>query len=411
MEASGYGGVWRIMGQRRALSYIDGGYGPTFYPKAIPHDETPGRRMIRIVDRYLAKETALTIAAVTGVLMLILLSNKFAGLLGDAAAGRLPRETVFTLLGLASIKFFIVVVPVATFLAIMLALGRLYRDSEMTTLMACGIGPMQIYRPLMILALVLAAGLAVLSLQVSPWAERMTHIVNSTGTHNAEVGSFESGRFKVDDDGRGALYAEQVSKDGKDLGKVFMQGPSGDLMAVVIAEKGHRQGTPDQDGSGMLILHDGWRYEGTPGKADYRIVRYDEHGIVIEPPKPESGLDSYDAYPTADLLKLHDLASASEMQWRLSVPVSVLLLTLLAVPLARTSPRQGRYGKLLIAILVYVIFYNLGILARVWLQKGVTPPLIGMWWVDGVFLASVALLLVQQYGVRGLFGAVWRVRT
>ena len=359
--------------------------------------------MIRIVDRYLAKETALTIAAVTGVLMLILLSNKFAGLLGDAAAGRLPRETVFTLLGLASIKFFIVVVPVATFLAIMLALGRLYRDSEMTTLMACGVGPMQVYRPLMALALVLAAGLAVLSLQVSPWAERMTHIVNSTGSHNAEVGSFESGRFKVDDDGRGALYAEQVSKDGKDLGKVFMQGPSGDLMAVVIAETGHRQPNPDQsDGSGMLILHDGWRYEGIPGKADYRIVRYDEHGIVIEPAKPESGLDSYDAYPTEDLLKLHDLASSSEMQWRLSVPISVLLLTLLAVPLARTTPRQGRYGKLLMAILVYFIFYNMGILARVWLQKGVTSPLIGMWWVHGLFLCVVGLMLVQQYGWRGL---------
>src|ERR1041385_342207 len=129
-------------------------------------DQDPRPRMIRIVDRYLATETAVPTAAVTGVLMLILLSNKFAGLLGDAAAGRLPRETVFTLLGLASIKFFIVVVPVATFLAIMLALGRLYRDSEMTTLMACGVGPMQVYRPLMVLALVLAAGLAVLSLQI-----------------------------------------------------------------------------------------------------------------------------------------------------------------------------------------------------------------------------------------------------
>src|SRR5690348_14421371 len=97
-------------------------------PKAgRERDEAARRRMIRIVDRYLARETALTIAAVTGVLMLILLSNKFAGLLGDAAAGRLPRETVFTLLGLASIKFFVVVVPVATFLAIMLSLGRLYR--------------------------------------------------------------------------------------------------------------------------------------------------------------------------------------------------------------------------------------------------------------------------------------------
>src|ERR1700743_1390780 len=106
--------------------------------------------MIRIVDRYLARETALPIAAVKGVLMLILLSNKFAGLLGDAAAGRLPRETGFTLLGLASNKLCIVVVPVAAFLAIMLALGRFYRDSEMTTLMACGVGAMQVYRPLMV---------------------------------------------------------------------------------------------------------------------------------------------------------------------------------------------------------------------------------------------------------------------
>ena|SRR5579859_7116634 len=367
--------------------------------------------MIRIVDRYLARETALTIAAVTGVLMLILLSNKFAGLLGDAAAGRLPRETVFTLLGLASIKFFVVVVPVATFLAIMLSLGRFYRDSEMTTLMACGVGPLQVYRPLMAIALVLAAGLAVLSLEVSPWAERMTRIVNSAGVHNAEVGSFESGRFKVDDNGKGALYAEHVSPDGKQLDKVFMQGPSGDLMAVIVADTGHRQEDPQRPASSTLVLDNGWRYEGLPGKADYRLVKYAEHGIQIEPPKPDSGLDSYDAYPTSELLKAHDLEAISTLHWRLSVPISVLLLTLLAVPLARTSPRQGRYGKLLIAIVVYLIFYNLVILARVWLQKGISPAPIGMWWVDVLFLGVVAMLLLHQYGLRGLFAAHWRVRT
>ena len=366
--------------------------------------------MIRIVDRYLARETALTIAAVTGVLMLILLSNKFAGLLGDAAAGRLPRETVFTLLGLASIKFFIVVVPVATFLAIMLSLGRFYRDSEMTTLMACGVGPLQVYRPFMVIAVVLAAGLAVLSLEVSPWAERMTRIVNSAGIHDALVGSFESGRFKVDDDGRGALYAEHVSQDGRQLQKVFMQGPSGDLMAVLIANSGHRVDDSKTPGSGMLILDDGWRYEGLPGKADYRLVKYREHGIIISPSRPDNGLDSYDAYPTSQLLKLHDLEAVSAVQWRLSVPISVLLLTLLAVPLAKTSPRQGRYGKLLIAVLVYLIFYNAVILARVWLQKGVTPVILGMWWVDVLFLVGVAVLLLQQYGTHGLTGGSWRRR-
>src|SRR5579862_6626583 len=133
---------------------------------------------MRIVARYLAIETALTMAGVTGVLMLILLSNRFAVLLGDAAAGRLPRDTVFALLGLASVNYFIVVVPVSLFIAVMLALGRLYRDSEMTTLMACGVGPVHVYRPLLAIAFLIALGMAVLSLMVAPWAQRMTHIIN-----------------------------------------------------------------------------------------------------------------------------------------------------------------------------------------------------------------------------------------
>ncbi|HEV7164788.1 MAG TPA: LPS export ABC transporter permease LptF [Gammaproteobacteria bacterium] len=357
------------------------------------------------MDRYIAKEAALTVGAVTGVLMLILLSNRFAVLLGDAAAGRLPRDTVFTLLGLASINYFIVVLPVALFLAVMLALGRLYRDSEMTTLMACGVGPAQIYRPLMAIALVLAAGLAVLSLQVAPWAQRMSHIINNAAQHNAQVGSFESGSFKVDEDGKGALYAQKVSQDGRTLQDVFMQGPSDTRMAVVTAATGERQGTEQDPGGGMLILHDGWRYEGVPGKADYRIVRFAVHGIVIQPAKATSSADYFDEYPTRDLMAVGDLRAVSEFQWRLSVPLSALVLVLLAVPLARTSPRQGRYGKLLAAILVYVIYYNLGVLARAWLEKGVAPTQVGIWWVDVVFVVAVVVLLVQQYGFEGLFGA------
>ncbi|HEV2322002.1 MAG TPA: LptF/LptG family permease, partial [Gammaproteobacteria bacterium] len=206
------------------------------------------------MDRYLAKEAALTVAGVTGVLMLILLSNRFAVLLGDAAAGRLPRDTVFTLLGLASINYFIVVLPVSLFLAVMLALGRLYRDSEMTTLMACGVGPVQIYRPLLAIAALIAVGLAVLSLQVAPWAQRMTRVINTAAQHNAQVGSFESGSFKVDEEGRGALYAQKVSPDGATLQDVFIQAPSDDRMAVITAATGQRQGTELDPGGGMLIL-------------------------------------------------------------------------------------------------------------------------------------------------------------
>ncbi|HET7650597.1 MAG TPA: LPS export ABC transporter permease LptF [Gammaproteobacteria bacterium] len=358
--------------------------------------------MIRIVDRYLTRETALTWAAVTGVLMLILMSNRFALLLGEAATGSLPRDTVFTLLALACVSYLIVVIPVALFLAVMLALGRLYRDSEMTTLMACGVGPRQVYRPLMTLALILAALLAILSLKVAPWAARTTNIISSTAQHNAQMGSFESGSFKADTDGKGVLYSADVSDNGRALNDVFVEAPEQNgRLDVISASRGTRNIT-GEGGAGMLILHDGYRYDGIPGQADYRIVKFAEHGLRIAPARLESGIQGYDTMPTSQLLTQHNRSALSELEWRLSVPLSALLLVFLAVPLARTSPRQGRYGKLLAAILAYVIYSNLVGIARVWLQKGKLPEAIGIWWVYAFFLVVVLVMLHMQYGLPGL---------
>ena len=359
--------------------------------------------MIRIVDRYLAREATLTWVAVTGVLMLILMSNRFGLLLGDAATGRLPRDTVFVLLGLACISYLIVVIPVALFLAVMLALGRLYRDSEITTLMACGVGPKQIYRPLMALALLVAILLAVLTLKVAPWAVRTTHVISSTAQHNAQMGSFESGSFKVDSDGNGVLYAANVSDNGHRLKNVFIESPGQDGRLNIISADSATRTITGAGGAGMLVLHNGFRYDGAPGKADFRSVQFAEHGIRIAPAKPKSGIQGYDTQPTSELLKQHNRDALSEFEGRRSVPISTLLLVFLAVPLARTSPRQGRYGKLLAAILAYVIFANLVGIARVWLQKGVAPAGIGIWWVHAALLITTLAMLYQQYGLSGFF--------
>lgn len=358
--------------------------------------------MARIISRYLARETVFTWAAVTVILMLILMSNRFALLLGDAAAGRLPRDTVFALLGLASVNYFIVVIPVALFLAVMLALGRLYRDSEMTTLAACGIGPGQIYQPLMAIAGGLAIVLAVLALQVAPWASRTTAIIKSYAQHNAQVGNLASGSFKEDQHGRGVLYAASVSRNGRALQDVFMAGPNGVRQDVVTAVRGTRIVTGDQ-GAGTLVLHDGYRYDGVPGQADFRIVKFAQNSIRLTPAVPETGPESYSSLPTPALLQEHTPGAVSEFQWRLSVPLSALLLVFLAVPLARTSPRRGRYGRLLAAILVYVIYSNLLGVARVWIERRVVPASVGVWWVLLLLLAAALVMLVKQYGWRGIF--------
>ncbi|MGH8280117.1 MAG: LPS export ABC transporter permease LptF, partial [Gammaproteobacteria bacterium] len=331
----------------------------------------------------------------------ILMSNRFALLLGDAAAGRVPRDTVFALLGLASVNYFIVVIPVALFLAVMLALGRLYRDSEMTTLAACGVGPGQVYRPLMLIAVVLAALLAVLALQVAPWAQRTTTVIKSYAQHNAQVGDLASGSFKEDLHGRGVLYAASVSRNGRALQDVFMAGPNGPRQDVITAVSGTRV-LHGEHGAGTLVLHDGYRYDGIPGQADFRIVKFTANSIRLSPVVPALGPESYSAMPTPALLRAHTPGAASEFQWRLSVPLSALLLVFLAVPLAHTNPRRGRYGRLLVAILAYVIYTNLLGVARVWLDRGVVPASVGVWWVLVLLLAAALAMLLHQYGWRGI---------
>ena len=151
---------------------------------------------IKILDRYLLWETAQTWLAVTGLLLLILLANNFARFLGEAASGKLPSDVVFKLLALTSVHYLIVLIPVGLFLGIILTLGRLYRDSEMAALMACGVGPRELYRPLYVFSISLAVILAGLTLYIGPWSAQASLMLRKNAEQEAQLGQFESGRFK-----------------------------------------------------------------------------------------------------------------------------------------------------------------------------------------------------------------------
>jgi lipopolysaccharide export system permease protein len=146
------------------------------------------------------------------------------------------------------------------------------------------------------------------------------------------------------------------------------------------------------DGSRYLILKDGYRYDGTPGQADYREVKYDTYGVLLPKPEVSSEIDDRDAVPTSQLIGSSDPRMRSELQWRLSIPLLVFVVTLLAVPLSKVNPRQGRFLKLLPAVLLYMAYLALLITARGMLDKGKLPMAFGLWWVHAIFLA-IGLLL------------------
>lgn len=359
--------------------------------------------MSKILSRYIVRETSQTWVVVTMVLLLILVTNQFAQVLGDAAADKLPKEAVLTVMGLTSVQYLTILIPVGLFLSIMLALGRLYRDSEMSALMACGFGPGGLYRPLIGFALVLAVVVAWLSLFVAPAAIRTVEQIAAEAKQRVDLRVLEAGRFISFADDTAVMYAEEISKSGE-LQNIFVQRRKEDSVEVIVA-KSAWQSDSEQDNVKVLRFSEGRRYEGVPGSRKFRIVDFAEHGIPFEIPEIGPVESEPESRDFSELWRSSDPNDQAELQWRLSAPLSLLVLTVLAVPLSRSAPRQGRYGGLAAGVLLYIIYVDCLAAARVWVERDQIPLFVGLWWVHLVFLGIALFLLARQFGYfRQLFG-------
>ena len=354
-----------------------------------------------IIHRYLNKEVGQTWLAVSTVLLVIILSSVLVRFLREAAAGALSGEAVFYLLGLKVLIYMELLLPVAFFLAVMLALGRWYRDNEMGALAACGVSPMSLYKPLLWLAVPLAVAMAVLALYVAPWAARLGYQISERLEKSPGLSAVIAGRFKEVGNGRLVFYVERVSKDRERMHNIFIQSRRHGTLNLLSAASAYQ--TVDQKtGERFVVMLNGYRYEGLPGQANFKIVRFAKQVLRIPRQGNERVQYRSDAASTAALWRARTKGDMAELEWRISMPLSALLLTLLAVPLGRSSPRQGRYGQLVAAILVYVVYVNMLGVAQVWIEHGNISPRLGVWWVHGALLLFTAALLLYQNGSRWL---------
>lgn len=351
--------------------------------------------MSRILDRYIFREIASTWLAVTAGLLLILLTNQFARVLGDVAKGKLPKDAAFDVIGLSAAQYLTILVPIGLFLAVMLALGRLYRDSELPAMMACRVGPAGIFRPLVWLLVPLALGVAWLSIDLGPKALLSIERVGAEARRAADLASIEPGRFLSVGPNDAVVYGESIRDDGM-MENVFLQRrlENGSL-EIVTARLGEQIESDDPDVR-FLVLHNGRRYEGVPGTTEFRVVEFLEHGIPYRLPSLSPSDPLPRAMPFSTLVASSELPLIAEMQWRISIPLATIILSILAVPLSRTQPRAGRYGRVAIGILVFIIYLNMLSAAKTWIEQGTLQPAIGLWSVHGVALLFALGLLAQQ---------------
>ncbi|TWC37026.1 lipopolysaccharide export system permease protein [Pseudomonas sp. SJZ079] len=351
-----------------------------------------------IVFRYMSREVLVTMSAVSAVLLVIIMSGRFIKYLAQAAQGLLDPGVLFMIMGVRLPGFLQLILPLGLFLGILLAYGRLYLDSEMTVLSATGVSPQRLLVYTLAPATLVALLVAWLSLSLAP--QGVTEQMRILNEQDAltELDTLVPGRFQSMKDGSRVTYTQQLSKERDELTGVFIsekrfsrQGGKERGITVLVADSGRQE--IQADGSRYLILQNGYRYDGNPGQADYRAIKYDTYGVLLPKPTVSDEISEREAVPTRELVGSDNPRFQSELQWRLSLPLLVFVVTLMAVPLSRVNPRQGRFLKLLPAILLYMVYLSLLIAARGALDKGKIPLQLGLWWVHGLFaLIGLGLL-------------------
>ena len=353
-----------------------------------------------IFGRSLIREFGQVALTVGTVLLAITFTTQIIRLLGKAAGGSLPADAVMVMLGFGALNYLPVVISLTLFISILLTLSRCYRDSEMVVWFANGKSLVDFVRPVLLFALPLVLTVAGLSLFLSPWALMQSAEYANRLDARSDVSTISSGVFRESKNADRVFFVESVDLQTNKIQNVFVQSMQHQKMGVVVAEKGFQE--TKENGDKFFVLQNGRRYEGNPGQADYRIVDFERYAMRIENKAKQSGTPSPKTMSPQAIFKEPTPERFAELHWRIGLPVSVLILSLLAIPLSYVNPRAGRSANLILAILIYMTYSNLMSIAQAWVAQGKLSPTIGLWPVHALMVLILFLMFYRRlsHGVK-----------
>lgn len=347
-----------------------------------------------LIERYLIAEVRRPFVAVLSVLTFIFASYTTGRFLADALSEILGMQTIALIVLFRTLIALEVLIPVALYVSVVIGLGRLYNDQEMTILAATGVSPLRVYWAVFLLALPVAVAVGVLSLFGRPWAYQQAYQAEAVAHAQIPLDRLHAGRFYTDPETERMILAQAVDSQRGVLHDVLIYDRGAHRTRVIRAQQAW-QAPAAQEGESLLILHDGVAYSlDRSGSRDW-ILRFDKLRLHIKQPQPVVD-HNRKSMSTAALLQSEGAVKLAELQWRFSLPLTALLLALFGVPLSRTAPRRGRFSKILWAALVFALVYNASGLARTWVEKGVVGAIPGIWWVDAIMMLALATLVIRD---------------
>ena len=353
-----------------------------------------------IIFRYLSRELLSVTTAVCVVLLMVLISGRFVKYLANAMSGTMDPEVIFAVIGYRIPGFLELTLPLAFFLAVLLTFGRLYVENEMSVLRGCGLSDRKLLSYTLVVASFLALVVAVLSLYVTPIGIKKAEAIFTVQEQKSELDRVTEKTFYSLRGGKGVTWVRSISED-RQLQDVFMSATietsesSNGSLILVIADSGLQTKAVNSD-ERYLTLKNGYLVEGIPGRYDYQITYFNEFGARLAPQKQLSEDTATDAMATKDLINSSDVKHQVALQWRISIPIMMLIVTLLAVPLSRIDPRSGRFARILPAIIMY-FFYLVSLnTLRGAIEAGTLPLGLTLLPVHLVFLLVALALIFSQ---------------
>jgi lipopolysaccharide export system permease protein len=355
--------------------------------------KTGRRKLVTVLDKMVALDLLRTLLAVWSVIVVIIVSRQFIRILDKAVEGQVSNQTLLTVLGLKTVIASAAFLPAALFMAVLMVLGRMYRDQEMSAVASAGGGAGTVYRALFLMVFPLTVLSAGLSFYASPWAEAMMEELLHQDKESADLRGIAAGKFSEYSQGDLVFYVEKIDDDKK-MHQVFVQHRQGDRLAIINADLGTMKDLPD---GRYVILENGERVQGQPGTVNYVFERFAEYAVRLES-KESATTFGKESIATVALLGSGQITDIAELQHRFSIPMGIVLLSFIAVPLAQISPRSGVYGNMLVGFLIYFSYGNLIRVSQSWVINQTIPVWLGVIGVNTLLLLIGGILLARLYG-------------
>ena len=347
-----------------------------------------------IFERAARRELAQAASGIGVALLAILTSTQLIRLLKDAAGGRIAPEAVASLLGFAALNFMPILLSLTLFVAILLTLSRAYRDSEMVVWFSCGQPLTAWIRPVLKFSWPILLAIAILAGFLSPWANYNTAEYKQRLSARSDVSQVSPGAFREAKRGQRVYFVESLADDASRVGNVFVASLQEGKLGVVMSDTGYHETAAN--GDRFVVLERGRRYEVEPGTPEFKVMEFERYKVRTEDGEAKPTERSPSRLPITELVLDQSNQARGELLWRIGLPVSAIVLALMAIPLSYVNPRAGRSANMLIAILIYAIYSNLISLSQAWVAQGKLSFWVGVWAVHALMALPLLLLFYRR---------------